>query len=192
MRAARLLPRRPLPFARRIASQAAPPPGLLDVQAGIPPPAATTFADTGPAVAAVASSSELGYTPPDLALRLVEAVHTSADLPWWGAIASSAVLCRALLLPLAVHGTQLAARMQALRQPIAALQARHAGGDGAAMAAELQALYETHGVSPMRMLALPVVQLPVFLSFFFGLKRLAEARAAPNLPPTTGPSQKPS
>ena len=34
-----------------------------------------------------------------------------------------------------------------------------------------QALYASHGVSPMRMLALPLVQLPVFLSFFVGLKR---------------------
>ena len=47
--------------------------------------------------------------------------------------------------------------------PTPRLQARHAlGGEGgeAAAAAELQALYAAHGVSPMRMLALPLVYLP--------------------------------
>ena len=65
----------------------------------------------------------LGYWPPDLTLRLVDAVHAHSELPWWGAIAASALLCRTLLLPLALHGTRLGARMQELRQPIAELQA---------------------------------------------------------------------
>ena len=124
------------------------------------------------------ADTSLGVWPPDLALRLVDAVHSGSELPWWGAIAASALLCRTLLLPLALYGTRLGARMQELKQPVAELQARHAGGgEGAeaAAAAELQALYAAHGVSPMRMLALPLVQLPVFLSFFVGLKRLCEA-----------------
>ena len=59
----------------------------------------------------------LGYWPPDLTLRLVDAVHAHSELPWWGAIAASALLCRTLLLPLALHGTRLGARMQELKQP---------------------------------------------------------------------------
>mgnify|MGYP002820707198 CR=1 FL=1 len=123
------------------------------------------------------ADTSLGVWPPDLALRLVDAVHSGSELPWWGAIAASALLCRTLLLPLALYGTRLGARMQELKQPVAELQARHAGGgEGAeaAAAAELQELYAAHGVSPIRMLALPLVQLPVFLSFFVGLKRLCE------------------
>ena len=72
------------------------------------------------------------------------------------------------------------------------LQARHAlGGEGgeAAAAAELQALYAAHGVSPMRMLALPLVQLPLFLSFFVGLKRCSSP--TPNPLPNTIPIPQP-
>ena len=204
MRAARLFaPTRHLALARMptrrftTAPAGAVPASLLDVEDGVPPTAAAAPAtdaaasglDTAAAASAVAGTTDavagavshagasLGYWPPDLALRLVDAVHSGSELPWWSAIAASALLCRTLLLPLALYGTRLGARMQELKQPVAELQARHAGGAAgeAAAAAELQALYQAHGVSPMRMLALPLVQLPVFLSCFVGLKRLTEA-----------------
>lgn len=87
------------------------------------------------------AGTSLGHWPPDLALRLVDAVHSGSELPWWGAIAASALLCRTLLLPLALYGTRLGARMQELKQPVAELQARHASGGegGEAAAAEIGA-----------------------------------------------------
>lgn len=122
----------------------------------------------------------LGHWPPDMALRLVDTVHSASELPWWGAIVASALLCRTTLLPLAVYGTRMQARMQALRVPVAQLQAKlqreqASGGDGSVAGAELQQLYATHNVSPGRMIAGQLVQMPIFMSFFFGLKRLAEA-----------------
>lgn len=138
---------------------------------GVPPPELPSL---------VAAAEPLGHWPPDLALRLVDTLHSASDLPWWGSIVASALLCRATLLPLAVYGTQMQARMQALRVPVSQLQAKlqreqASGGSGMVAGAELQQLYATHDVSPGKMIAGQLVQMPIFMSFFFGLKRLAEA-----------------
>ena len=66
----------------------------------------------------------LGHWPPDLALQLVELVHERAALEWWVAIAASTLAVRMALLPLSLHATKQAARMQAMREPLAQLQAR--------------------------------------------------------------------
>lgn len=143
------------------------------------PSALTLTTDDGVQASATASSSgvppelpaladaagvALGHWPPDLALRLVDTVHSAGDLPWCGAVVASALLCRVALLPLAVYGTRMQTRMQALRVPVAQLQARlqaeqARGGDGSAAGAELQRLYEAHGVSPYRMIAGQLVQV---------------------------------
>lgn len=67
--------------------------------------------------------------------------------------------------------------MQAVKAELAPLQARiqESGGKDAHATAAMLALYQKYDISPMRILALPLVQLPVFFSFFLGLRRLAEA-----------------
>lgn len=138
---------------------------------------ATFDAATAAAVAASAPPpSPLTMWPPDLALRAVEAVHTSADVPWWAAIAGCTVLVRAALLPLALHASRQQAKMQSLRAELAPLQSRlqASGFADQAAAAQINALYERHNVSPYKMVLLPLAQLPVFMSFFLGLRRLAE------------------
>ena len=58
------------------------------------------------------------------------------------------------------------------------LQAPHpleSGGTDQQAAQEMQALYAKHNISPMNLLALPLLQLPVFMSFFLGLRRLTES-----------------
>lgn len=124
-----------------------------------------------------AFAAELGYLPPDLALRAVDAVHEALDLPWWAAIAGSTIAVRVALLPLALHGTRQQSKMQGLRAEIAPLQARihSSGGTDHQAAQEMQALYAKHNISPMNLLALPLLQLPVFMSFFLGLRRLTES-----------------
>ena len=44
------------------------------------------------AIAMLPDAAALSYWPPDLALRTVEAMHTTADLPWWGAVVASSSL----------------------------------------------------------------------------------------------------
>lgn len=119
----------------------------------------------------------LGYWPPDIALRAIELVHEQTHLPWWAAIVGCTLVVRTALLPVALHATRQMSIMQGLRTQIAPLQTRiqASGGTDMVAAAELQALYDRHGVSPVRMLAAPLAQLPVFMSFFLGLRRLSDA-----------------
>ena len=128
-------------------------------------------------IALASSTTTLGYLPPDIALRGVDAVHHALDWPWWGAIVGCTVAVRLGLLPLALHGTRQQGIIQVLRADLAPLQARiqASGGTDQQAAAEMQALYAKHGVSPMQMFALPLLQLPIFMSFFLGLRRLAES-----------------
>lgn len=115
--------------------------------------------------------------PPDLILRAIDTIHVSADLPWWVAIGASTVVARTVLMPLAMYGTLQQGRMQAVKAELAPLQLRvqQSGGLDSHAAAEMHAVYQRHGINPMRLLALPLIQLPVFMSFFLGLRRLAEA-----------------
>jgi YidC/Oxa1 family membrane protein insertase len=119
----------------------------------------------------------LSYWPPDLALRAAALLHDSAGLPWWGAIVACTLTVRVALLPIALRGTQQQAALQGLRADLQPLQARiqASGGTDAAAVEELRALYARHGVSPFNVMLLPLAQLPIFMSFFLGLRRLADA-----------------
>jgi len=162
-------------------------PEVFGAGAGVAEPAAeagsASFLGDWPASAPSSSTTlalpdvELGFWPPDLALRLVDAVHTSLDVPWWAAVMSAAVIARVLLLPMSVYGLQQGARMQALKVPLSHLEARRQAGESdEVIGIELRALYQLHGASPLGMLLPIFVQAPVFISFFWGLRRLAEAR----------------
>ena len=146
----------------------------------LPADAAQAAADLSCVASAPASSAASAampplalYWPPDLLLLAVDGIHQTLGLPWWAAIAASTLLARAALLPLAIHGTKLSLRMQSMRAAVDLLQKRLSAGDPRA-ADELAQLYSQHGVSPSRMLLLPAIQLPLFTSFFFGLRRLAD------------------
>lgn len=122
-------------------------------------------------------ATPLGYWPSDFALKGVYALHGAFDLPWWLAVAGATVTVRMVLLPLAFQGTRSQAKMQQIKPELAPLQARiqASGGQDQQAVEEMQAVYAKHGVSVPRMLMLPMLQLPVFMSFFLGMRRLAEA-----------------
>ena len=129
------------------------------------------------AAATTSQGTPLTLWPPDIILRFVDAVHVSTELPWWLAISASTALVRVTLLPVAMYGTVQQAKMQGIRAELAPLQLRvqQSGGRDQMAAAEMHALYQRYDIRPMRLLALPLMQLPVFMSFFLGLRRLADA-----------------
>lgn len=121
--------------------------------------------------------AELGFWPPDLALRLVDGLHSTFDIPWWAAIVGAAIVARTALLPMSIYGMQQGSRMQTIRVPLSQLEARRMAGESdAVIHAELSALYQSHGASPLGIMLPVFVQAPVFVSFFWGLRRLADVR----------------
>ena len=123
---------------------------------------------------------ELGWWPSDLMLQLLNDVHLTLDVPWWGAIALTTVAMRLLLSPLQVMSMKNLANIQRLKPEMDAIAARlHTSGlsdetakaEYAAQSKELYAVNECH---PYRSLIMPVVQMPFAMALFFALKDMAE------------------
>ncbi|XP_051631979.1 mitochondrial inner membrane protein OXA1L [Manacus candei] len=125
-----------------------------------------------------------GFTPVGLIQNLLELLHLELGLPWWGAIAAGTVGVRLLLLPLVLRGQREAARLaqhlphiQKLNQRLAEAK-RQQNHHGVALAyTELVTYQKKHNVNPLRGFLVPLVQTPVFVSFFLALQGLAAAPA---------------
>ena len=146
------------------------------------PPPPTTAVPTDVAEATVEllldpTTSPAFWPLTDNAIFLVQNVHEVGGLPWFAAIAGTTLLMRTLLVPLAVHSMKNAAKLAKVQPEMAKVQERmkNARGDEAkqAHAQEMRDFMGKHGVNPL-MTILPIVaQMPIFMSFFFGLQRMA-------------------
>ena len=122
-----------------------------------------------------------GFSPVGLIQNSLEFLH-QAGLPWWGSIVVCTVALRMLMFPLAVKMQANAARMNNIRPEADKLTAKarehkQAGNDllAAQVSIELMQLYRKHNCHPLKMVIMPLVQLPVFVSFFIALRRMAYA-----------------
>ena len=145
---------------------------------------AQTYANlaANPSVADV-SITALGlgsnWTPIGWCLHYLEFLHSV--FPWWGSIAIGTVILRVLMLPLVVRTQTAAAKMNALLPEQAILkekinQARLVGDtmEFARLSQEQLTLFKRHGVSPLSTMLPLFGQVPVFLTFFLTLKRMAD------------------
>jgi len=111
------------------------------------------------------------FSPPDLVIRTVTAFHESG-LPWWGSIVLLTVLIRTAMLPLTIASQVNATRM-ALAQPELEKLKERATQDPEVQRKVFE-VYSRYGVSMKYMFAPLIVQFPLFISVFFGLRRLTE------------------
>jgi YidC/Oxa1 family membrane protein insertase len=107
-------------------------------------------------------------------------MHSITGLPWWASIIALTLTMRMTLFPLLVRTTKHNVRMQAVSPQFQGIMKRmkdsQAAGDqmGMALAQQnLRALMKEHDVSPFRGMILPLVSMPLFISLFFGLRKLA-------------------
>ena len=124
---------------------------------------------------------QLGYTPSHICMSLIENAHTMGDVPYWVAIAGLTVALRTFLLPVAIKTVQNSARMAALRPDMQVLQEAFTKNpnqnDNAVrlkFQTEMKGLFKKHKVNPFQAMMMPLIQLPLFLSFFFGLQSMGE------------------
>ena len=122
-----------------------------------------------------------GYTPPGLVQHALEFLHVNAHLPWWASIVAATITLRLALFPLAVRMQRNAAKIANIN-PIAAEIHQHMTAykrignkvAEAQEAAKLMSIYNQHGVNPLTALfVMPLVQIPVFISFFLAIKGMA-------------------
>ncbi|KAF7991354.1 hypothetical protein HCN44_002916 [Aphidius gifuensis] len=121
-----------------------------------------------------------GWSPVGIVQQLLEFVHIGWGIPWWGTIALGTICVRSLMFPLVILAQRNAAKMhnslpgmQKIQEKIT--EARNCGDNMEAARAtqELMWYMSSHGCNPMKNLIVPICQAPVFISFFFALKGMA-------------------
>ena len=122
------------------------------------------------------------YTPVGLAQILLDSLHATAGLPWWGTVAVTTVILRVFLFPLSIKFAKNAAKMAKIQPQLAEImkKVQHYSKIGATELVQkeqikMAELYKAHDCSPLTMMTLPFMQLPFFMSFFVGLRKMALA-----------------
>ncbi|XP_075884446.1 mitochondrial inner membrane protein OXA1L isoform X2 [Nelusetta ayraudi] len=145
--------------------------------------AAPTALEVLQAAAAEPSLAELGlanHTPVGLIQNMLEFMHVDLGLPWWGAIVVGTVLARLAVFPVIVKGQREAAKLNNVLPEMTKLttrmnEAKQSGNkfDFAKAYSDLNLFQKKKDVNPLRGFLVPLVQAPVFISFFIALRKMA-------------------
>ncbi|XP_059806686.1 mitochondrial inner membrane protein OXA1L [Hypanus sabinus] len=130
-----------------------------------------------------AGLSELGlggYTPVGLIQNILEFLHMDVGLPWWGAIVAGTVMARTMVFPVIVKGQREAAKLNnhlpAMTKLTDKMNEAKASGNKFEFAkaySDLMMFQKKHDVNPLRGFLVPLVQAPIFISFFIALRQMA-------------------
>lgn len=145
----------------------------------------TTSPDTLAEVAAkIGDFKDLGlcnFTPVGGLEAMLEAIHVYSGLPWWGSIALATITVRLALLPLMVKIQRNNARLMNINPDVTRimdnLKSAQAQGDSLSVGKytkELQTLFQKNECHPMKSMGLPLIQMPVMISFFMAIRGMAE------------------
>ncbi|KAK5848282.1 hypothetical protein PBY51_005910 [Eleginops maclovinus] len=144
----------------------------------------STAAEVLQAVAAEPSLVELGLasgTPVGLVQNLLEYIHIDLDIPWWGAIIVGTLFARLAVFPVIVMGQREAAKLHNVMAVFGRLNNRMSEAQNSGNKLEFTKAYfeltlfqNKHNVNPLRGFLVPLVQAPVFISFFIALRKMAE------------------
>ncbi|XP_002169136.2 mitochondrial inner membrane protein OXA1L isoform X1 [Hydra vulgaris] len=120
-----------------------------------------------------------GYTPVGFVHNIFDFIHLSVGLPWWGTIIATTVAFRALVFPLMIKGQANTARLAAVKPELEKLQEKlreaanyHNPNIRAQASIELQDFFKKHNCNPLKSIISPLVQLPLFISFFIAIRKM--------------------
>ncbi len=123
-----------------------------------------------------------GYSPIGLIQSSMEWIHLHTGMPWWASIITCTIILRTALLPIAIKMQANTARMNNIKPETEKLMAKikHHNRFGqhnltAIANKKLMDLYREHNCSPLKLALTPFVQIPIFISFFIALRRMAAA-----------------
>ena len=120
--------------------------------------------------------------PGDMIMMTIDSIHTTLGLPYWEAILVVTFTVRLTLIPFSILQQQQVARMAIMRPENDALREKYVDkpkfDENEALRVEymdkMKALMAKHGCNPLRALSLSLLQFPIFLSFFTGLRRMPD------------------
>lgn len=121
-------------------------------------------------------------TPSGWVQSLLEWVHLTTGLPWWATIGATVIAVRLMLFPIMVGGISNNARLARIQPQLMSNIAsiKKAQKDGNVLQVHklqlaTRQLFEDNKCGPLRGLMLPLIQMPLFISFFFALRGMAAA-----------------
>jgi len=123
-----------------------------------------------------------GWSPVGLVQNCMEFLHCTWEIPWWGAIAMGTLAVRTIIFPLVILAQRNSAKMNNNMPQMQMLQlkmteARQSGNaiESARYAQEMMLFMREKGVNPLKNMLVPLAQAPLFISFFMGLRQMANA-----------------
>ncbi|KAI8362814.1 60Kd inner membrane protein-domain-containing protein [Blakeslea trispora] len=121
------------------------------------------------------------FTPVGGLEAMFEYIHIYSGLPWWGTIAMATVAVRLALLPLMIKIQRNNARLMNINPEVTRimdnLKSAQSQGDSLATGKytqEIQTLFKKNECHPMKSMGLPLIQMPVMISFFMAIRSMAE------------------
>uniref|UniRef100_A0A1J3I038 Mitochondrial inner membrane protein OXA1-like n=1 Tax=Noccaea caerulescens TaxID=107243 RepID=A0A1J3I038_NOCCA len=142
-------------------------------------PVTTTIQAVVPAVNEVALAAADSAFPVAALQHLIDAVHSFTGLNWWASIALTTVLIRGVTVPILLNQLKSTYKLNFLRPQLEELRQEMStkSSDPEAMAEgqrRMQLLFKEHGVTPLTPLKGLIIQGPIFISFFFAIRNMAE------------------
>lgn len=132
-------------------------------------------------VETVAAASTLSNSPPHLVIQMIDNIHLMADIPYWETIVVTTIALRVILFPVAVYTVKSASRMAHAKPKIEKLQyefQNHPNYMDPILQEDyrrkMTQLLAREKVNPVRSIIFPLVQIPLFISFFFGMRQIGE------------------
>ncbi|XP_060519920.1 mitochondrial inner membrane protein OXA1L isoform X2 [Cylas formicarius] len=121
-----------------------------------------------------------GHSPVGIVQTLLEYFHVGLGLDWWATIVLGTLLIRLAMFPLVILSQRNAAKMNNHLPQMQAIQlkmteARQMGNslETARYSQELMYFMKEKGLNPFKNMIVPLVQMPIFVSFFMGLRQMA-------------------
>ena len=128
----------------------------------------------------LASLGLCANTPVGWLQYMLEYIHIHADLPWWGAIVASTFILRAVIFPVVMKIQKNGVCMNNINPEIQKLmkrqrEYRQMGNKTLAdqYSHKIWNLYQKHNCNPLKMAVMPLIQVPLFVSFFIAIRKMA-------------------
>jgi YidC/Oxa1 family membrane protein insertase len=122
-----------------------------------------------------------GWGPAGLCRSFIEVFHVATGMPWFWTIVGTTVIARLVIFPFTVKSIRNAARMAPHQAEFdklrAEINAARLSKDSAQMQRAVikqQLMYKKIGVSVGGMMLPPLMQIPVTLGMFFGIKKMCD------------------
>jgi len=145
--------------------------------------ATAATADAANAADAISSAAGIAWNPTwynlaDQAIVAVHGFHQYSGMEYGYSIVGVTVLMRLAIFPLMVSAQKTTSRMAHLQPELTQIKARYEAigtpsrQDQLQFSKQMKSLFAKYQVKPLRAFSAPLVQLPLFMGMFLGLKKM--------------------